>query len=127
MRPDRFWGRVFIHPRNTTYLLALALGCDEPEATCAAVCPHLTRARGVCLAERELSWADAGYPSAAKYQEACETWAWEQAQIARSEGTIDNLKAACITRKEELATEPACEDLDSWDWNLARSSGVSRR
>ena len=112
-------------PRNTPYLFLLIVGCNEPEATCAALCPEFTRARGACLAERGLSWSDAGYGSAQDHQIACETWAWEQAQIARSQHTTDTLRGACSARATLLANQPSCVELDDWDWNLARSEPVS--
>lgn len=97
-------------------LLAL-LACDAPPEACAQACAAAAVAMQGCLAEDGLGWEAAGYADEAAFLDACDTWAWEQLQLAREAGQgRAALGEACEVRAEDIE-QGTCEEFMALDWN----------
>ncbi len=101
-------------------LLALMIaGCAEPaEDPCAPMCAAAASLYGACLEDWGADWAAAGYADGADFQDACETWAWEQRLLEDEAGQQGVVDATCLER-EALFTEGTCEDFTAVDWSAA--------
>lgn len=105
-------------------LLTLPLfACDTPPEACVSMCAAAAEGLGPCVEEEGLGWEAYGYRDAADFRDACETWAWEQDQMAREaarrEGGgvagLDRLAARC-EELETTFTVGTCEERQSVDW-----------
>jgi len=116
-------------PRRGTWLAclgALALagaslaGCVSSSPSCDSVCGVARPAFEVCLEEWGGSWgATFGYSDAADYDSWCDTWVFEQRQLAATSEDPESAEAALEARCVDLATaltDGPCSDYwGLWD------------
>ncbi len=105
-------------------LVALAGGCvPEAPAECLTLCDAVAEATSACLEAEELTWSAKGYDDESAFLASCETWAWEQAQLAQ--GALDELEEGCAASEEAvraLPTPPSCAEITATRWS-SQSSG----
>lgn len=100
--------------------IGLGLGACAPEAPepCLSLCDAVTEATSACLEAEGLSWTAKGYEDEADFSASCETWAWEQAQLAQ--GDLDELEGACAASEAAvlaLPTPPTCAEITATGWS----------
>ena len=108
--------------RRVMSLLGLVVffaGCvpEAPEA-CLTLCDAVAEATSACLEAEELTWTAKGYDDEAAFLSSCETWAWEQAQLAQ--GDLDELQEACAASEaavRALPTPPSCAEITETRWS----------
>lgn len=109
--------RVLI--KRSLALAAFFGGCvPEAPTECLTLCDAVAVATSACLEAEELTWAAKGYDDEAAFLASCETWAWEQAQLAR--GDLDELRAGCVASEEAvraLPTPPSCAEITATRWS----------
>jgi hypothetical protein len=67
-------------------MLWLLLACSEDP--CVAMCVAAQARYEVCMEERGLTYGMT-YADAADYQNACDTWVWEQRQLGEEPACVD--------------------------------------
>lgn len=103
-------------------LIAL-LACDPVPPACPALCAEAAAALSPCVEAQGLSWSAYGYEDQADFQDACDTWAWEQARMAQHASArqggggqgLHALEARCVDLSETFATG-TCEEQLSVRW-----------
>ena len=103
--------------------LLLLLACDRPPTACHRMCAEAAAGLEPCLEEDGLGWEAMGYQDADDFQDACETWAWEQEAMARDaspeqgggEGGVRQLARTCKDWRTTF-TEGTCEERQSVPW-----------
>lgn len=105
--------------RSALALAALFGGCvPAAPAECLTLCDAVAEATSACLEAEELTWAAKGYDDEADFLASCETWAWEQAQLAQ--GDLDELGERCAASEEAvraLPTPPSCAEITATRWS----------
>lgn len=110
-----------IHARRPlAAALAALLGACTPAAppACLDLCDAVAEATSACLEAEGLPWTAKGYEDEADFSASCETWAWEQAQLAQ--GDLDELEAACAASEAAvlaLPTPPSCAEITATGWS----------
>ncbi len=105
-------------------LLTAMIACDPVPAECPAMCVTAAESLGPCLEERGLSFESYGYSDAADFQDACETWAWEQGRMGAKASPAqgggrqarDTLAARCEAL-EQTFTSGTCDEQLGVDWS----------
>ena len=85
---------------------------------CLTLCDAVAEATSACLEAEGLTWSAKGYDDEATFLASCETWAWEQAQLAQ--GSLDELQAGCVASEEAvraLPTPPSCAEITATRWS----------
>lgn len=100
-------------------LLLFLLCCAPVLGPCDAMCAAWVEAKGACLADEGLDWEAAGYADQADAADACQTWAWEQRQLATDPAEVDALCAARQEAIPEEIEEGTCAELNALDWSGA--------
>lgn len=117
-------------------LWGLACGPSAVPAACDEMCAAAVVLYGDCLTAWGADWPAAGYEDAARYQNACDTWAWEMALLQDHaveegrQGAEGWLADTCQERADRLSAEEAtCDDYTTIDWGEApwAASDTSRR
>lgn len=98
-------------------LLLWLLGCDGGADPCDPFCEAAADAQAACLSASDLDWSALGYADRDDWLDRCQTWAWEQRQLARDAGaSADAVDAACQA-EEALMQGGGCDEIQSFDWN----------
>lgn len=98
-------------------LLFSLSACDGAEDACAPFCRAASDAQAACLAASDLDWEALGYADQDDWLESCQTWAWEQRQLARDAGVSAGAVDAACQAQEGAMEGGGCSEIQSFDWN----------
>lgn len=88
----------------------LGAGCSQPPASCDDMCLAAAERMPECLEEWGQSWSDRGYLNADDFDNACETWVWEESLLEDRpllDATCDSKRADWVNADCDAAATDA--------------------
>lgn len=97
--------------------LLLLLACGGDDDACLPFCEAAADAQAACLSASDLDWTALGYDNRDDWLEACQTWAWEQRQLARDAGASASAVDDACQERESAMDGGGCAEIQSFDWS----------